>query len=68
MNVVGSCCVYKIKMQANGSVKRYTTHLVVKGFTQQEKIDYFRTFNLVVKPTIKHLVFIIVVSQGWKIS
>lgn len=55
-------------MQANGSIERYTTHLVVKGFTQQEMIDYLRTFNLVVKPTTIHLVLTIVVSRGWQIN
>ena len=41
--------VYKIKLKADGSIERYKTRLVAKGFTQTKGIDFYKTFSLVVK-------------------
>ena len=47
-SVVGCKWIYKIKTCSDGSIKRYKTRLVVKGFTQEYEIDYEETFALVV--------------------
>jgi hypothetical protein len=67
MNVVGSQWVYKIKRRCNGSIERYKMCLVARGFTQQEGIDYSKTFSPVIKQAIVRLVFSIVISCDWKI-
>jgi len=67
MNVVGSRWVYKIKRRYDGSIERYKTRLVTRGFTQQEDIDYSKTFNPVIKQETVKLVFSIVVLCDWKI-
>lgn len=41
--------MYKIKYKVDGSIERYKTRLVAKGFTQQEGLHYHNTFSLVVK-------------------
>jgi len=67
INVVGSRWVYKIKRRSDGSIERYKAHLVARGFTQQEGIDYSETFSPVIKQATARLVFSIAVSCGWKI-
>ena len=51
MNVVDSRWVYKIKKQVDGSVGRYKTWLVTRGFTQHDGIDYLETFSFMIKHT-----------------
>jgi len=64
MNVVGSRWVYRIKRRVDGSIERYKAHLVARGFTQQEGIDYSETFSPVIKQATVRLVFSIVVSRN----
>jgi len=67
MNVVGNRWVYKIKCKSDGSVERYKACLVTRGFTQEEGIDYCKTFGPTIKQVTVKLVFSITVSCGWKI-
>jgi len=64
MNVVGSGWVYRIKCRVDGSIERYKAHLVARGFTQQEGINYSETFNPVIKQATVIFIFSIAVSRN----
>ena len=48
-NVVQCKWVFKIKKDAEGKIEHYKTHLVAKGFTQVENVNYYETWAPVAK-------------------
>ena len=59
--------MYRIKHSVDNSIERYKACLIARGFTQQEGIDYSKTFSPIIKQAIVRLFFSIVVSLNWKI-
>ena len=43
-SMVGSRWIYKIKQAADGSVDKFNSHFVAKGFSQKEGIDFGEIF------------------------
>ncbi|KAF3661707.1 hypothetical protein FXO38_11555 [Capsicum annuum] len=48
---LGSKWIFKRKMKVNGTIDKYKTRLVVKGFKQKEGLDYFDTYSPVTRIT-----------------
>jgi hypothetical protein len=49
--------VFKIKRGAQGEILRYKARWVVRGFEQQEGLDFYETFASVVKPMSYKAIF-----------
>ena len=54
--------VLKIKHKVNGTIKKYKVRLVVKGYIQQEGIDYEKKISPIVRFILIHLILALVAS------
>lgn len=66
-NSIGCSWIYKIKHKVDGSVERYKTRLVAKGYTHQEGLDYFETFSLVARMVTVKILLTIIFSKQWSL-
>ena len=66
-SVVTSKWIYKIKHAVDGSIEKYKSRFVARGFSQKEGIDYEETFAPVSRYTSIRSVLALVVVMKWKI-
>ena len=66
--VVGYKWVHIKKHHADGTLKRYKSRLVARGFTQSYSIDYFETFSPVEKMATIRLLLALAAHSSWIIQ
>ena len=64
-SVVGFKWIYNIKTRSDGSIERYKARLVVKGFTQEYRIDYEKTFALVAYISSVRALLAVAATSKW---
>ena len=47
---------------------KYKARLVARGFQQTPSVDFFETFNQVVRASTIRIIFTLAVSRGWDIQ
>ena len=62
---IGCRWIYKVKYNANGSVNRFKTQLVTKGYAQTHRVDYEETFARVAKMTTVQTIIALAAAKGW---
>jgi hypothetical protein len=66
-NIIRCKWVFQLKQKVDGSIDRYKSRLVAKGFYQQLGIDFGETYNPVIKPTTVRIMLSLTISTGWPI-
>ena len=64
-NVVGCKWVFKLKHNSDGSISRYKTRLVAKGFHQQNEVDFEESVSPVIKPPTVKMILFLAVQFDW---
>lgn len=66
--VIGCKWVYKVKLKADSSSKRYKARLVAMGYNKEYGLDFLETFSPVVKITTISSIIGIATSKDWSLS
>ncbi|WVZ71260.1 hypothetical protein U9M48_019869 [Paspalum notatum var. saurae] len=67
-NVVSGKWVYRHKLKHDRSLDRYKARWVLRGFSQQEGIDFDQTFSPVIKPATIRVVLSLALAANWSVQ
>ena len=68
MNVLSGKWVFRVKRGPNGRIQRFKARWVVRGFEQQQGIDYNETFASVVRQKTYRVLFALAAIHDWEIE
>ena len=64
---IGVKWIYKTKLNELGEVDKYKARLAVKGYTQEQEIDYTEVFAPVVRMNTVRMIIDFATQKGWKL-
>jgi hypothetical protein len=64
---IGLKWVFKVKRDEKGSVVKHKARLVVKGYSQQQGVDYEEIFTPVARLEAVRLLLALAANQGWEV-
>ena len=67
VKVIGLKWIFKIKRNADGSINKYKSRLVAKGYVQEHGIDFEEVFAPVARIETIRLLFGLAAANGWEI-
>lgn len=65
---IGCKWVFTLKENPDGSINKYKSRLVAKGFHQQEGFDFNETFSPVVKPVTIRIILNLALTNKWDLQ
>lgn len=64
---IGNKWVYKVKLNSDGTLKRFKARLVIQGNHQRAGVDYSEIFSPVIKMAIIRSIIALASSRKWSI-
>lgn len=68
MNIIGCKWVHRLKLNADGTIDKFKSRLVAKGFHQEEGTDYHETFSPVVRSATIRAVLGVATAKNWSVT